>query len=629
MKIAMNPRKIFSVMLAAGLIAQQLGAQQPFVEVSKGPSDLRWYRTPAVSPAIITNSQRLKSLIRGGKIYLTLQDAIALAIENNLDLQVARYGPLEADWTLRRQEGGGPLRGSTGGNSLTNQAVSGQGVVGTVQSAGLSSSSGSGGSGSSNSGSIQQIGPVTPNLDTFFVNQSFWSHKTQPLPYTFAGVSADVEQNDVYNSFFQQGLLTGGIAQFSLNQSYLNESAAGDVLNPSDAPVMQIYARQNLLNSFGIGVNSRYIRVAQLNVGGARETFRQQLLTLVSTVVNQYWDLVTDNQDLKEKQEALEFAQKFYEDTNHEIELGAVAKVDIYRAEAEVSTRQQDLALSQQTVRQQETNLKTSLSRDGLEDPLLENAQVVTLDRLVVPASDDLPALRELVNRAMKNRPDMQLAAINDQSQAISSAGTKNGILPFLQVSGSTTQRAEAGTVNPQNGVPPPNSSGGLGTSLEQLFKRDYTSRSGTITFQGYFGNHQAQADYGIDQLQLRQGDLVTQRNKNDVVVAISNQMIALRQARARYQNAVASRALQQDLLEKEQQKFRLGSSTIDLIIAAQRALSAAEAVEISSLSQYSHARVSIDQVLGETLETNHVSVTEALKGSMSYESSIPASVPE
>ena len=624
----MNQRKFFSVLVAAGLISQQVAAQQPFVEAPKGPGDLRWYHAPALSPTIVTNSQRLKSLIRDGKIYLTLQDAIALAIENNLDLQVARYGPLEADWTLKRQQGGGPLRGSTGGNSLTNQAVSGQGVVGTVQSAGLSSGGGGGGGGGSSSGSIQQIGPVTPNLDTFFVNQSFWAHKTQPLPYTFAGVSADVEQNDVYNSFFQQGLLTGGIAQFSFNQSYLSENALGDVLNPSDAPVMQIYARQNLLNSFGIGVNSRYIRVAQLNVGGARETFRQQLVTLVATVVNQYWDLATDTQDLREKQEALEFAQKFYEDTNREIELGAVAKVDIYRAEAEVSTRQQDLALSRQNVEQQETNLKTSLSRDGLEDPLLENARVVTLDRLVVPASDDLPSLRDLVNRAMKNRPDMLLAAINDQSQAISSAGTKNGILPFLQVSGSTTQRAEAGDVHLGNGLPPPNSSGGFGTAAEQLFKRDYTSRSGTIAFQGYFGNHQAQADYGIDQLQLSQGNLVTQRNKNDVVVAISNQMIGLRQARARYQNAVASRALQQDLLDKERQKFRLGSSTIDLIIAAQRALSSAEGVEIAALSQYSHSRVAIDQVLGETLEANQVSMAEALKGSMSFESRIPASIP-
>jgi outer membrane protein TolC len=127
----------------------------------------------------------------------------------------------------------------------------------------------------------------------------------------------------------------------------------------------------------------------------------------------------------------------------------------------------------------------------------------------------------------------------------------------------------------------------------------------------------------------LSQGDLVSQRNKNDVVVAISNQMIALRQARSRFQLAVSSRKLQEDLLEKEQQKFRLGSSTIDLVIAAQRTLSAAESTEISALSQYSHSRVALDQVLGETLETNHVSVQEAMKGTMSTESKIPSSVPQ
>ncbi|HLW75968.1 MAG TPA: TolC family protein, partial [Bryobacteraceae bacterium] len=439
----------------------------------------------------------------------------------------------------------------------------------------------------------------------------------------------DLIQNDVYNNLVQQGLLSGGIAQLAFNQSYLKESAPGDVLNPSDEPVAQLYVYQNLLNSFGIGVNSRFIRVAKLNLGGARETFRQQLVNLVSKVVNQYWDLVTDNQDLKAKLEALNFDQKFLEDTRHEIELGAVAKVDIYRAEAEVSTRQQDLALARQTVAQQEINLKTSLSRNGLEDPLLESAQIVTLDRLEVPASEDLPPLRDLVNQAMKNRPDMQLAAISDETQAISSAGTKNGILPILRVTGTSTQTGLAGTVNPGNGTPPPNAAGGYGTALAQIFKRDYTSRSGRIQFYANFENHTAQADYGIDQLQLRQGDLVTQRNKNDVVVSISNQMIALRQARARYQNAVATRALQADLLEKEQQKFRLGSSTIDLIIAQQRALSAAQAVEILSLSQYSHSRVSLDQVLGETLETNHVSMEDALKGTVGYESKIPASTPE
>ncbi len=618
----------FCLLIALGLISQQVDAQQPFVALPPGQRLIRDYKPPVFPPIAMTNSQRLHSLIRAGKLYLTLQDAIALAVENNLDLQVDRYGLLDAEWTLKRQEGGGPLRGTTGGSSLVNQAVSGQGVNGAVQSAGLSSGGGGGGGGNSN-GTVSQIGPVTPNLDMYFQNQTFWIHRTTPEPYTFAGTDELVQANHVYNSLVQQGLLTGGIAQFAFNESYLKENSPGDTLNPSLAPVAQLYARQPLLNGFGTGVNSRYIRVARKNVGASTETFRSQLLALVSNVINQYWDLVTDNDDLKAKQSALNFAQTFYEDTNQEIKLGAVAKVDIYRAEAEVSTRKQDLAISEQSVLQQEINLKTSLSRNGLEDAELESAHVVTLDRLEVPASDNLPPLRELVSRAMAKRPDMILAQINDETQEISALGTKNGILPFLQVAASTKNTAEAGTVIPGVGIPPPNSNGGFGTAAAQIFKRDYTSRSGTITFQGYLGNHLAQADYGIDQLQLRQGDLVSQRNRNDVVVAISNQMIALHQARSRYQLAVASRALQADLLEKEQQKFRLGSSTIDLVIAAQRTLSAAESTEISALSQYSHSRVALDQVLGETLETNHVSVEDALKGTVSHESKIPASVPE
>jgi len=621
-------KNTFCLLIALGLISQQVDAQQPFVALPQGQRVIKDYKPPVLPPIITANSQRLHSLIRAGKLYLTLQDAIALAVENNLDLQVDRYGPLNSEWTLKRQEGGGPLRGVTGGSSLVNQAVSGQGVNGAVSSAGLSSGGG-GGSGSSSNGTVQQIGPVTPNLDTYFQNSTAWIHKTTPEPYTFAGTDALVQANHIYNSFAQQGLLTGGIAQLTFNESYLKENSPGDTLNPSEAPVAQLYIRQPLLNGFGTGVNSRYIRVARKNVVASAETFRSQLLALVSNVVNQYWDLVTNNDDLKAKQSALDFAQTFYEDTNQEIKLGAIAKVDIYRAEAEVSTRKQDLALSEQTVLQQEINLKNLLSRDGLEDTELESARVVTLDRLEVPEKDDLPPLRELVSRAMAKRPDMLLAQINDETQAISAEGTRNGILPFLQATASTTNRAEAGTVIPGVGVAPPNSNGGFGTAAAQIFRHDYTSRSGTITFQGYIGNHQAQADYGIDQLQLRQGDLVSQRNRNDVVVSISNQMIALHQARSRYQLAVASRALQADLLEKEQQKFRLGSSTIDLVIAAQRTLSAAESTEISALSQYSHSRVALDQVLGETLETNHVSVEDALKGTVNHESKIPASVPE
>ena len=229
----------------------------------------------------------------------------------------------------------------------------------------------------------------------------------------------------------------------------------------------------------------------------------------------------------------------------------------------------------------------------------------------------------------MTNRPDVLLDKINNEAQEISALGTANAILPSLTGQLYTLNRAEAGGVNPISPFRPIGSQiGGLGTALGQIFTNQYNSRVAGLSFNGPLGNRSNQADLGIDQLQLRQGDLIERRNRNDMVVSISNQMIALRQASARYHNAVSTRTLQQNLLTQEQQKFRLGSSTIDLIIAAERTLTAAQYIEISALRGYSQARVGLDQTLGLTLETNHVSVDEALKGKVERESVLPRETP-
>src|SRR5580698_2245185 len=198
----MNFKKIFSIFVAATLVSPTF-AQQPFVSEPNAKGLWRPYMEPVLPPSILTNSARLHTLIHSGRLYLTLQDAIALAIENNMDLQVDRYGPLNADWTLKRQEGGGPLRGASGGSSLTNQVVSGQGVAGALQSAGISSGGSGGGGGSSSGGTVQQIGPVTPNLDTFFQNSTFWIHRTVLEPFLFAGTTVLEQANHTYNSFAQ------------------------------------------------------------------------------------------------------------------------------------------------------------------------------------------------------------------------------------------------------------------------------------------------------------------------------------------------------------------------------------------------------------------------------------------
>ncbi len=623
-------RKSLAIAAAYACLFAQLHAQEPFVARPTGPVLIRPYKAATPGPVLLSNSERIRSLIRAGKLYLTLQDTIALAIENNLDLQIDRYGPLNAEWYVERQQAGGPLRGVPAGTGSSNLITSGQGVNGATKAAGLLTNSNGAGA-SNNNTTIQQIGSVTPNLDPTFQSAMTWSHETNLYPDpVLAGSNALVDSIHKFTNYVQEGLLTGGTVQIQANEEYLKEDAPSDILNPSVAPAVSIYLRHNLLQGFGVGLNARYINMAKNQVISANVTFKSQLLNMVANVANQYWGLVADYDDLKAKQAALEFAQNFYNDTQRQIELGAIAGADIYRAESEVSTRKQDLAISQQTLSQTETNLKDLISRDGVADPLLAEASIIPLDQIEVPQTDQLPPLRQLVATALANRPDVELDKLNDQYQALSALGTRNAVLPTLIGYAYQTNLAEAGQQNPLSPLrSAPGFIGGLGTALGQIFRDDYKSFTTYAYFTSPIRNQVAQADYGIDQLTITQGDLVERRNRNQMVVDISNQVIALRQARTRYSNAADTRALQQDLLDKEQQKFRLGSSTIDNIIAAQRALIAAQYVEISALRTYQQSRVALNQVLGLTLEANHLSVTEALKGKVERESVLPQQLPE
>jgi hypothetical protein len=209
------------------------------------------------------------------------------------------------------------------------------------------------------------------------------------------------------------------------------------------------------------------------------------------------------------------------------------------------------------------------------------------------------------------------MSKINDETSEISALGTTNGLLPTLQVFAAASAQGLSGTATPQ----PPGFAastyyvGGLGNAVAQIFRRNFPSERAALYLQGTLRNRQAQGDYGIDQLQLRQGDLIERRSMNQIVVDVSNQVIALRQARARYATAVDARALQEQLLEKEQRKFSLGASTRNDVIVVQRSLATARSTEVAALANYSHARVSLDQVLGETLEKNNISLDEAMAG--------------
>ncbi len=624
-------RRALPIALSAALLAQaQVPGQnqgQATVQVASVPASIRPYMAPTVAPIRLHNSSRLYSLIRAGNLYLTLSDALALAIENNLNLEIDRYGPLNADASLERSRAGGPLRGVLPGITQIASVNSGVGVNGTIAAAGLSNGGGSGGGvGGSGGATVQQIGAVVPNFDPTLQNATSFGHITTPEANTIvAQTNSLVQFNHTYNTQLTQGVITGGSVSYREFQQTFGENAGGDFVNPSSAVRMDVILKQPLLQGFGVRLNDRTIRISQINTTAAREVFRGQLLDLSATVLNLYYTLAAANDELKARQRALEIAQRFVEDTRKEIEAQAIPGVQLPPAEAEVSTRKQELQIAQANVRQQEVLMKEAISHT--EDPVLEGAGIVLVDRLDVPATDDLPPLRELLTTAMAKRPDVAVSKYRDQTDEINLAGTTNPLLPTLNTQFQTYNRGVGGEGHAVQGDPPnPYFVGGYGRAFQQLVQHDFGNNIGTVTLSAPFGNRQAQADYGIEQLQHRQQQVISQKDINTIVVDVSARVAALRQAHAHFDTARETRKLQEELLADDQQRFLSGAknATFQTLMADQRALVSAQISEVNPMAAYAHARTTLDQVLGETLEKNNITLDEGMKGRVERQSQIP-----
>ncbi len=625
-------------LLAIGLGLNWLAwTQPPGIQPVRpsAPVLIRPYLAPDVPPVRLSNSTRLHDLIRAGNLYLSAQDAIALALEDNIDIEVARYNPNISIWQVERAEAGGLLPGVPSGAAQASSVATGQGVAGSQAAAGVTGTGASGLTSTSGNATISQVGPVTQNLDPSIQEVSTFSHRTTPqFNVTQSLLSVLISNSRAHTASYQQGFLTGGSVTLSYSDHYLNENAPTDLLNPSVAPNLSLSFQHNLLRGFGIAVNGRTITVAKMNLNTTDLNFRSEVINIVSQVLNAYYNLVADYQDVKAKQSALEQAQALYTNNQRQVELGALTPLDVTTAEAQAAAASRDLVDSQISLQQQELQLKNAISRTGLADAELARARIVPVDHIELPAQDELPGVQDLVQKALANRSDLAAQKANEKAQEVSALGTRNGILPTSQVFGGTSQAGLAGaphTVIQRGQVENPDKYliGGTGTALGQVFRRNYpTERVG-----GFMAvpvhNRQAQADFGIDQLQLRQTQLEDQKNVNQVGVDVLNAVIALRQARSRYEAAVKNRELDQQLLDAEQKKLSLGASIPYNVIVQQRDLEAAQSSELAALVSYSTARVALDQTLGTTLETNHISIGEAQSGRVARVSAPPSVPPQ
>ena len=632
-------QRMLAVFCVFVLVAGTAGAQAPAAPKSSNSHRFsgltRPFQWQEAAPIDLANSNRLESLLRAGKIYLSLQDAIALALENNLDIALQRYGPLQANASLLRAQAGGLLRGvptavQQGTTSALSQATGGA-------SGGGGASALVSGAGSSAGGTIiTATGSTIPNLDPGLFFSTNWAHSTNPQSNSFStGTSALIIRNDVYQFGVQQGFLTGTNVSLGYTSSALRTNAGRSDFNPSMTGSVSLNFTQHLLQGFGIAINNRNIRIAKNNLRVSDLAFKQQVITTVSAIIGAYWDLVSFNENVKVKQQAMALNQKLYNDNKKQVEIGTLAPIEIVRAEAELASSQQALTQAETQLLQQETLLKNALSRTGVASPTIADARIVPTDRITVPAVEPIEPVQDLIAKALENRPELAQTRIQIDNTKIGLKGTKAELQPSLDLVASLQNNGLAGQINalpipPVQGQPAgavlqrdpssvnPFFLGGYGTVLQQLLSRNFPNYSLGFQLNIPLRNRTAQADMVLDQLNLRQQEIRQQQQVNQVRVDVRNALTAVQQASAAYQAAVKARVLQEQTLDAEQKKYTLGASTIFFVIQAQRDLTQAQSNEVAAESAYAKARVQLSMATGQTLEANNVLIDEAMGGRVS-----------
>jgi outer membrane protein len=636
---------VCSLLLLAPLAGAQTAGPSPTnqlnppkIESGRGP--FSWlthnYRATEVPPINLANSNRLESLMRAGRLYLSLQDAIAMALENNLDIELQRYGPQIAEANILRAKAGGFLRGvstsvTAGPSSATSQSAAQTGINANAASQAQSAQQGAG------NVLISQTGSAIPQLDPAIQGFMRWQHLTNPQSSSFiTGTNAYIQRNDIGNFQYTQGFLTGTTLGVGYSGTSLRSNNRSADFNPSTLGTASLNFTQHLLQGFGIAVNSRQIHIAKNQRELSDLVFKQQVITTVSAIMTLYWDLVAFNENVRVKQQAMGASQKLYEDNKKQVEIGTLAPIEIVRAEAEVASRQQDLTIAETQVLQQETIIKNALSRNGIASPTVAEARIVPTDKMQLLGVEAIQPLQDMMATALHSRPELAQTRINVEDQKISIRGSKSALLPTLDLVANLNNN---GLVGQPSNLPPnipgtehhgnPFFVGGTSTLLSQLASRNFPDYGIGFNLNIPLRNRAAQADLMTDELNLRQQELGLQRQENQVRVDVQNAVIGVRQARAQYDSATKARVLEEQTLDAEQKKFELGASTLYNVILVQRDLVQAQSNEVAALGTYAKARVELDRALGQTLDVNNISLDEAYRGQVSRPASPIPAVPQ
>jgi outer membrane protein TolC len=467
------------------------------------------------------------------------------------------------------------------------------------------------------------LGPAIPQYDPTISGLINWAHQSiveyNPL---LTGTSNWLVTNNLSgNVGWAQGFSPGTQLSMTFDNTRLKSNAARYTYDPILSSSLGFTITQPLLRGFGIELNRRYIHIAKNNGKIADLVFQQQVIDTVAGIARLYTDLVSLNEDLKVKREALRLAERLYADNTNKVNQGTLAPIEVTRAQAQVAASRQALVSAEGLVEQQELIVKTAITRGGLANPAIRAAHIIATDTVTVPEIEAVRPIEDLIAEAVRNRPDLAQAGIQVENSQISLKGSLNALRPQLDLVGTVQNGGLSGDVNLAAVALTPGAAlyaGGYGTALGQIFKNNFPTYGVGLQLTLPLRNRVAQADAVRDELQVHQSQVRRQQFEDQVRLEVADAYVAMLQARAAYEAAVQSRILQEQSVKVEQETFDVGLATNYLVIQYQTFLAQAQSTEVAAKGAYAKAKVALDRATASTLEVNQVSVQEARNGRVS-----------
>ena len=616
--------------------------------VSHFPNPIGPYTPRHVDAPNLANTARIDQLMHDGKLFLSLNDAIALALENNLDVAIARYNLNIADTDVLRAKAGASILGVNAG-VVQNTPGGGLGGIGATAGASTGGTSlGAGGISAGTNGLVSStlgLGPQITSFDPVVTATLQEDHLDSVSSSLFNGVPVLAQNTGTVNFNYLQGFSWGTNVSVGFNNSRVTSNVPFTTYSPLINSSLRLQLTQHLLQGFGFPANTRFIHIAKNNRELSDVAFRLQIIDTVNQIENIYWDLVYSYENARVQNESLAFAQKTLSDTKKQVEIGSLAPIENVRAQSTVAQDQQLVTLAQTNLQLEQLLMKNALTRT-LKDPRLATADVIPTSTVDIPAQEEVTPTEDLINDALRHRAELVETRIDLNTRDYSNKAVRSALLPSLDVfayyagSGLGGSQSSANLCSNQTpeqlllgfcagaGHVPPVGATGIGSTWDQMVNSTAPDKGVGLQLNIPIRNRAAQAAQIRSELEYRQAQMRQQQIENQVGIEVRNAQYAVQQNRASVESARAAVELGRQSLDAEQKKYQFGTSTNTLVLQYQSQLATAESTLVNATVAYEKSRIELDRATGQLLDHNGISIDDAARGQVTRMPNVPYIAP-